>query len=127
MGTVIEGFRTRLRPGAADDYRRVHASIPEPLAAALEECGLVSWRIWIDGETLFHAIETRDGRETMVERMMRLPPKFMEINSGQVEEAIDAHAIQPYYTVMLAEEAGMTLTAVQNPEDMVFTAEMIRD
>jgi L-rhamnose mutarotase len=74
VGTVIEGFRTRLRPGAADDYRRVHDSIPEPLAAALEECGLVSWRIWIDGETLFHAIETRDGRETMVERMMRLPP-----------------------------------------------------
>ena len=60
-------------------------------------------------------------------RMMRLPPKFMEINSGQVEEAIDAHAIQPYYTVMLAEEAGMTLNAVQNPDEMVFTAEMMRD
>ena len=60
-------------------------------------------------------------------RMMRLPPKFMEINSGQVEEAIDAHAIQPYYTVMLADEAGMTLNAVQNPEEMVFTAEMMRD
>lgn len=60
-------------------------------------------------------------------RMMRLPPKFMEINSGQVEEAIDAHAVQPYYTVMLADEAGMTLTATQNPEEMVFTAEMNRD
>lgn len=60
-------------------------------------------------------------------RMMRLPPKFIEINSGQVEEAIDAHTIQPYYTVMLADEAGMTLTAVQNAEDLVYTAEMIRD
>ena len=60
-------------------------------------------------------------------RMMRLPPKFMEINSGQVEEAIDAHAIQPYYTVMLADEAGMTLSAVQNPEEMTFAAEMTRD
>ena len=59
-------------------------------------------------------------------RMMRLPPKFMEINSGQVEEAIDAHTIQPYYTVMLADEAGMTLSAVQTPEEIVFTAEMIR-
>ena len=59
-------------------------------------------------------------------RMMRLPPKFMEINSGQVEEAVDAHTIQPYYTVMLAEEAGMQLHAVQNPEDLVFTAEMTK-
>ena len=74
MGPTVEGFRTRLRPGAAPDYRRVHARIPEPLAAALAECGLVSWRIWIDGETLFHAIETRDGREAMIERMSRRPP-----------------------------------------------------
>lgn len=59
-------------------------------------------------------------------RMMRLPPKFMEINSGQVEEAIDAHTIQPYYTVMLADEAGMQLHAVQNPEEIVFTAEMAK-
>jgi histidine phosphotransferase ChpT len=60
-------------------------------------------------------------------RMMRLPPKFMEINSGQVEEAIDAHTIQPYYTVMLADEAGMSLNAVQNPEEMIFSAAMMRD
>jgi histidine phosphotransferase ChpT len=59
-------------------------------------------------------------------RMMRLPPKFMEINSGQVEESIDAHTIQPYYTVMLADEAGMQLHAVQNPEEIVFTAEMAK-
>ena len=59
-------------------------------------------------------------------RMMRLPPKFMEINAGQVEEAVDAHTIQPYYTVMLAEEAGMQLHAVQNPEELVFTAEMAK-
>ena len=59
-------------------------------------------------------------------RMMRLPPKFMEINAGQVEEAVDAHTIQPYYTVMLAEEAGMRLHAVQNPEELVFTAEMAK-
>lgn len=67
-----------------------------------------------------------DSKFTIVARgrMMRLPPKFMEINSGQVEEAIDAHAIQPYYTVMLADEAGMRLSAVQNPEEIVFTAEM---
>jgi histidine phosphotransferase ChpT len=56
--------------------------------------------------------------------MMRLPPKFMEINSGQVEEAIDAHSIQPYYTVMLADEAGMVMKAEQTPEEIIFTASM---
>lgn len=74
MSPVVEGFRTRLRPGAATEYRRVHATIPVPLAAALASCGLLSWRIWIDGDTLFHAIETRDGRAVMVERMSQLPP-----------------------------------------------------
>ncbi|MGN6551993.1 MAG: histidine phosphotransferase ChpT [Pararhizobium sp.] len=56
-------------------------------------------------------------------RMMRIPPKFLEIYSGTPEEAIDAHAIQPYYTVLLAEEAGMTISAAANTEDVVFTAE----
>ena len=39
-------------------------------------------------------------------RMMRVPPKLTELLSGTLEEAIDAHTIQPYYTVLLADEAG---------------------
>jgi histidine phosphotransferase ChpT len=39
--------------------------------------------------------------------MVRVPPKFLEIYSGDIDEAIDAHSIQPYYTVLLAEESGM--------------------
>ena len=72
--TVVEGRRTRLRPGAGAEYRSVHATIPEPLAAALEACGLVSWRIWIDGETLFHAIETTGGVADMVRQMTERGP-----------------------------------------------------
>jgi len=56
-------------------------------------------------------------------RMMRVPPKFLEIYSGDVEEAIDAHSIQPYYTVLLADEAGLVLTCSANAEEVVFTAE----
>lgn len=54
--------------------------------------------------------------------MFRVPPKFLEIHSGRLEEAVDAHAIQPYYTVLLAREAGMALSAVASTEDVVFTA-----
>ena len=42
-------------------------------------------------------------------RMMRVPPKLIELLSGTLEEAVDAHTIQPYYTVLLAEEAGMEI------------------
>jgi histidine phosphotransferase ChpT len=56
-------------------------------------------------------------------RMVRVPPKFLEIYSGDVDEAIDAHSIQPYYTVLLAEESGMTLSCSANADEVVFTAQ----
>jgi histidine phosphotransferase ChpT len=55
-------------------------------------------------------------------RMMRVPPKLVELLSGTPEEAIDAHSIQPYYTVLLAEEAGMAIDVVSTGEEIVFTA-----
>ncbi|WP_019173839.1 histidine phosphotransferase ChpT [Pseudaminobacter salicylatoxidans] len=55
--------------------------------------------------------------------MLRVPPKFLELHSGQKpEEAIDAHAIQPYYTLLLAEQAGMTISIHATPEEITFTA-----
>lgn len=55
-------------------------------------------------------------------RMMRASPKFIEINSGTVEEAIDAHSIQPYYTVLLADEANMVLTHEVTSEEITYKA-----
>ncbi|WFU07988.1 histidine phosphotransferase family protein [Rhizobium sp. CB3090] len=57
-------------------------------------------------------------------RMMRVPPKFAEICSGALEEAVDAHSIQPYYTVLLAEESGMELAYNATPEELTFIASM---
>ncbi|MBW9117754.1 histidine phosphotransferase [Rhizobium cauense] len=57
-------------------------------------------------------------------RMMRLPPKFVEISTGEIEEAVDAHSIQPYYTVLLAEESGMQLGHSATAEELTFTAEV---
>ncbi|PWJ83629.1 histidine phosphotransferase ChpT [Pseudaminobacter salicylatoxidans] len=55
--------------------------------------------------------------------MLRVPPKFLELHSGQKpEDAIDAHAIQPYYTLLLAEQAGMTISIHATPEEITFTA-----
>ena len=55
--------------------------------------------------------------------MMRVPPKFLELHSGQApEEAIDAHSVQPYYTLLLAREAGMTISIRADAEEIVLSA-----
>src|SRR6185312_3796903 len=50
--------------------------------------------------------------------MVRVPPKFLELHSGQKpEEAIDAHAVQPYYTLLLARETGMGIEIRASAEE----------
>jgi len=58
-------------------------------------------------------------------KLMRLPPKFVEISTGEIEEAIDAHSIQPYYTVLLADESGMELGHSASTEELTFTADVV--
>lgn len=55
--------------------------------------------------------------------MVRVPPKFLELHSGaKPEEPIDAHAVQPYYTLLLAREAGMTISIRATAEDITLVA-----
>lgn len=55
--------------------------------------------------------------------MVRVPPKFLELHSGnKPEEPIDAHSVQPYYTLLLSREAGMSIAIRANAEEVVFTA-----
>lgn len=57
-------------------------------------------------------------------RMMRVPAKFVEIYEGRLEEAVDAHSVQPYYTLLLAEEANMMVEYKVHEDRIVFTAKM---
>jgi histidine phosphotransferase ChpT len=52
----------------------------------------------------------------------RLPPLFMEFLAGNHAEALDAHAVQPFYTLKLAEASGMEINAVLEGEQVTFTA-----
>jgi histidine phosphotransferase ChpT len=55
--------------------------------------------------------------------MLRVPPKFLEMHSGaKPEEAIDAHSVQPYYTLLLAREAGMAISIHASAEEIVLSA-----
>ena len=53
-------LHTRLAPGKEDEYERVHAVIPTELDRALRAAGVSSWRIWRDGQDLFHVVEVED-------------------------------------------------------------------
>ena len=55
--------------------------------------------------------------------MLRVPPKFLEMHSaGASSEPIDAHSIQAYYTLLLAEESGMVINVTASPEEILFVA-----
>ena len=62
---------------------------------------------------------------TVKGRMMRVPAKFVEIYEGRLEEAVDAHSVQPYYTLLLAEEANMAVEYKVHDDRIVFTAKTI--
>lgn len=72
-----------------------------------------------------HDLETAP-RFTLTARgpMVRVPPRFLELHSGvRSDEPIDAHAVQPYYTLLLAREAGMTISIRAGAEEIVLVAE----
>ena len=52
----------------------------------------------------------------------RVPAAFLALLNGEFEENIDAHSIQPIYTLKLANEAGLEVGAVLDDERVVFEA-----
>jgi histidine phosphotransferase ChpT len=70
---------------------------------------------------------TGDG-ETMSFRLMasglnaRLPQNIADILSGAHVAAVDAHAVQPYYTRLLAQACGLTVALAVEAEGISVTA-----
>jgi len=68
-----------------------------------------------------------DG-DTMSFRLMtaglnaRLPQNIADILSGAHAAAVDAHAVQPYYTRLLAQACGLTVTLAVEAEGISITA-----
>ncbi|MCS6711738.1 L-rhamnose mutarotase [Brachybacterium sp. EF45031] len=56
----VIALHTRAAAGREGDYDREHARIPDDLDAALRRAGVHSWRIWRDGQDLFHLVEVDD-------------------------------------------------------------------
>jgi histidine phosphotransferase ChpT len=72
-----------------------------------------------------HDVDTRP-RFVITSRgpMLRVPARFLELHSGHIpEEAIDAHGVQPYYTLLLARDSGMTISIHATAEEITFSVE----
>ncbi|WP_367718319.1 histidine phosphotransferase ChpT [Nitratireductor sp. GISD-1A_MAKvit] len=55
--------------------------------------------------------------------MLRVPPKFLELHSGnKPDEPIDAHSVQFYYTLLLAKETGMSVNIRATADEIILTA-----
>lgn len=52
----------------------------------------------------------------------KIPAVMTEILSGDEVERIDAHSVQPAYTLMLAEDSGMNLQIVKQDEAVLITS-----
>ena len=92
---------------------------------------LVSYGAIPRGGNVDVLLESPDGDArfeiTVKGRMMRVPAKFVEIYEGRLEEAVDAHSVQPYYTLLLAEEANMAVEYKVHDDRIVFTAKTITE
>lgn len=83
------------------------------------------------GGTLDIVLEDLSGspvfRISVAGKMLRVQPKFDELHTAAKygappDEPIDAHSVQAYYTLLLANEAGMTIDVDEGEEKIVFTA-----
>ena len=56
-------------------------------------------------------------------KMLRVPPKFLELYNGQVpEEPIDAHSVQFYYALLLSQMSNMPIKVQVQPEIITIIA-----
>jgi histidine phosphotransferase ChpT len=66
--------------------------------------------------------DTTSFRLTAVGLNARLPQNIADILSGAHAGAVDAHAVQPYYTRLLAQACGLTVTLAVEAEGISVTA-----
>jgi histidine phosphotransferase ChpT len=55
-------------------------------------------------------------------RAARIPPLFHALLTGSHSEPLDAHSVQPLYTLKLATAAGMAVRASQQDEEVLYEA-----
>ena len=84
-------------------------------AGAAPRGGVVTVDMTGDGDDL-------DIRVSAAGSHVRFSQSVANLLSGEEPEAIDGHAIQPYYATLLARECGLTIEAKSSPDSVTLTA-----
>lgn len=66
-------------------------------------------------------------RVTVAGKLLRVTPKFDELHTAAkfgapLDEPVDAHSVQAYYTLLLADESGMKIDVTEDDDKITFTA-----
>src|SRR5438477_8895628 len=66
--------------------------------------------------------ETMSFRVTAAGLNARIPQNIVDLLSASSAAAVDAHAVQPYYTRLLAQACGLSVTLAPDGEKVIVTA-----
>ena len=66
--------------------------------------------------------ETMGFRVTAAGLNARVPQNIADLAERRTRRHVDAHAVQPYYTRLLAQACGLSVTLAPDGEAMVVTA-----
>ena len=107
-------------------WQGVRSLVPKNRVKLLLNLVLLSLGAIPRGGTLAVAIEGEGDTATFKIRCTgpkaRVPSDFVDMLNGVVDGDITAHQIQPYYTILLAQETGLSLSARAEGEDIVLSA-----
>ncbi|WP_185985651.1 histidine phosphotransferase ChpT [Aureimonas mangrovi] len=124
--SVAEGFMSFER--ADFSWTGERAYVPKNIAKLVLNLVVIANASVPRGKEVRVEIESLEPRVrvvlTAIGSPLRVPAKFRQLLAGEPqEEPIDAHGVQPYYTLLLANEAGLTVTLDQSEGQAVFTVE----
>jgi len=115
------------REKAELDWQVKASMLPKAQAKLLMNLLIIALNCAARGGTITVAAESQDG-ETVLRVVAegdraKIPAGIKEvISEGAVPNPLDAHAVQPLYTALIANEAGMSITATQEENRVVFGA-----
>lgn len=121
--SVAEGFMGFERAELAWNGERAY--VPKNVAKLILNLLVVANASVPRGRTIAIDIERLEPDPvftlTATGKPLRVPAKFKALLKGEaLEEPIDAHAVQPYYTLLLAREIGVTIALEEAEETATF-------
>lgn len=124
--TVAEGFMSFERANLVWESERAY--VPKNVAKLVLNLMVIANATVPRGREVKIAIESLQPEIRIVVTAqgtpLRVPAKFRALLSDEpLEEPIDAHGVQPYYTLLLARELGLTVRLDQSDGEAVFTVE----